>query len=112
MPGLYLAAIIISAAGIAVLDWRFTLALWRAPWRTTAAVTVCVIFFLVWDAVGIASGVFYKGGSALFVGVDIAPEIPLEEIFFLTFLCYLTIVCWTASMRMRARRTRRGAERT
>lgn len=103
MPGLYLLAIIVSAAGIAVLDWRHRLALWAAPRRTLAAVAIGTVFFLAWDAVGIATGVFVKGDSASFVGVMLAPQLPLEEPFFLVFLSYLALVLFSAAQRLRSR---------
>jgi len=104
MPGLYLLAILVSAAGIATLDWRFRLAAFAAPGRTGAAVAIGTAFFLVWDAVGIATGVFVKGDSPIFVGILIAPELPLEEPVFLAFLSYLGVVVWSAADRMLARR--------
>jgi lycopene cyclase domain-containing protein len=105
VPGLYLLAILVSAAGIITLDARFRLAAWRSPVRTAAAVAVGVVLLLAWDAVGIATGVFLKGDSPLFTGVDIAPELPLEEVFFLAFLCYLGLVVWAAALRLIERRT-------
>ena len=51
----------------------------------------------MWDAVGIATGVFVKGDSPIFVGILLAPELPLEEPFFLAFLCYLAVVLWSAA---------------
>lgn len=105
MPGIYLLAILISAGGIAALDARFRLAAWRSPGRTAAAVAVGVVFFLAWDAVGIATGVFLKGDSPVFTGIDIAPELPLEEVFFLAFLCYLGLVAWAAALRVIERRS-------
>lgn len=104
MPGLYLAAILGSAAGVALLDWRWRLAAWRAPGRTAAAVAIGTAFFLIWDAVGIATGVFVKGGSALFVGIDLAPHLPLEEPFFLAFLSYLALVVHGGAQRLLERR--------
>jgi lycopene cyclase domain-containing protein len=104
MPGLYLVAIILSAAGVATLDWRFRLAAFTAPGRTAAAVGIGTAFFLVWDAVGIVTGVFVKGDSPIFVGVLLAPELPLEEPLFLAFLCYLGLVVWSAAIRMLSRR--------
>ncbi|GAA3627982.1 hypothetical protein GCM10022200_08080 [Microbacterium awajiense] len=104
MPGLYLVAILISAAGVAALDARWRLAAWAAPGRTLAAVGLGTAFFLVWDAVGIAAGVFVKGGSPLLLGIDLAPHLPLEEPFFLAFLCYLALVCWSGAMRLREAR--------
>lgn len=109
MPGLYLLAILVSTAGIVVLDLRFRLALRRAPKQTAVAVAVGLAFFLAWDAVGIATGVFVKGDSPLYLGVMIAPELPLEEVFFLAFLSYLAVVAWSASLRISTRRSSRPA---
>ena len=53
------------AGGIAALDARWRLAAWSAPRRTAAAVAIGTAFFLLWDAVGIATGVFVKGDSPL-----------------------------------------------
>ena len=100
MPGAYLLAILVSAGGIAVIDARWKLAAWKSPGRTAAAVAIGVAFFLAWDAVGIATGVFLKGDSPLYTGVDLAPELPLEELFFLIFLCYLALVVWSAALRV------------
>jgi lycopene cyclase domain-containing protein len=105
VPGLYLVAILVSAGGIAALDARFRLAAWKTPLRTLAAVAIGTTFFLLWDAVGIATGVFLKGDSSLFTGIDLAPELPLEELFFLAFLCYLGLVVWAAALRAIRRRT-------
>lgn len=100
MPGLYLAAILVSLAGIVVLDVRLRLALPVSPGRTAAAVGIGTAFFLAWDALGIVVGAFAKGDSPLFVGIDLAPELPLEEPFFLVFLCYLSLVSWAGVMRL------------
>lgn len=104
MPGIYLLAILISAGGIAAVDARWKLAAWKSPGRTAVAVAIGLAFFLVWDAVGIATGVFVKGDSPLFTGVDVAPELPLEELFFLAFLCYLALVAWAGALRVLTRR--------
>jgi lycopene cyclase domain-containing protein len=100
VPGAYLLAILVSAGGIAIIDARWKLAAWKSPGRTAAAVAIGVAFFLAWDAVGISTGVFLKGDSPLFTGIDLAPELPLEELFFLLFLCYLGLVLWAAAVRV------------
>jgi lycopene cyclase domain-containing protein len=105
VPGLYLGAILLSAAGIALLDRRWSLAGWRSPARTGIAVAIGTGFFLAWDAAGIAAGVFVKGESPLLIGIDLAPHLPLEEPFFLAFLCYLALVTWAAALRRIERRT-------
>lgn len=101
MPGLYLLAIVLSAAGVFALDLRFRLAAARAPGRTAAAVAIGTVFFLAWDAVGIATGVFVKGDSPLLLGWDLAPHLPVEEPVFLAFLCYLALVVHAAALRPR-----------
>ena len=104
MPGAYLAAILLSAAGVAVIDARFRLAVRPHPWQTAIAVAVGTAFFLVWDAVGIATGVFVKGDSPLYVGVDLAPQLPLEEPLFLAFLSYFALVSWAGAERVLSRK--------
>lgn len=113
IPGMYLGAILLSAAGIAALDARHRLALWAHPARTAAAIGIGTAFFLAWDAIGIATGVFVKGGSPLLVGIDLAPHLPLEEPVFLAFLCYLALVVHAAALRrIDGRRTRAAADGT
>ena len=104
MPGVYLAAILASAVGVLLIDRRWRLAAWAAPGRTLAAVGIGTAFFLAWDAVGIATGVFVKGSSPLLLGIDLAPHLPLEEPVFLAFLSYLALVVWTGAQRVLERR--------
>lgn len=105
MPGAYLAAILGSTLGVALIDRRWRLAAWRSPGRTAAAVGAGTAFFLAWDAVGIATGVFVKGDSPLLVGLDLAPHLPAEEPVFLAFLSYLALVTWNAADHLLTRRT-------
>ncbi len=100
MPGWYLAAILLSAGGVAALDARWRLAAWRTPRRALTAVAIGTVFFLAWDAAGIAAGVFVKGDSPLLLGIDLAPQLPLEEPFFLAFLSYLALVLWAGAERL------------
>jgi len=106
MPGVYLLAILVSAAGIALLDRRWRLAAWAAPGRTAAAVGIGTAFFVLCDVAGIAAGVFVKGASPLLLGIDLAPHLPVEEPVFLAFLCYLALVAWAGALRLLARRQR------
>ncbi|MDN4595792.1 lycopene cyclase domain-containing protein [Leifsonia virtsii] len=92
MSLLYLACLLLSLGAMVLLDARFRLVFWRDARRATIVLAVGLVFFLAWDAAGIALGVFARGGSPYMTGVEVAPELPLEEIFFLLFLCYLTLV--------------------
>jgi lycopene cyclase domain-containing protein len=102
----YLAALLISLTGMVVLDRRFGLFFWRAPRAAAVVLVAGVVLFLAWDLVGIATGVFYRGQTSFMTGVLLAPELPVEELVFLTFLCYLFMnALQGARMLLDARRT-------
>ena len=88
---LYLAALLIALTGMVVLDRRFTLFFWRDARRAAIVLLVGVAFFLAWDLWGVGLGIFFRGETSFMTGLQLAPELPLEEIFFLTLLCYLTM---------------------
>lgn len=75
-----------------LLDRRFRLVLWADARRGGLVLAVGVVFFLAWDVAAIAAGFYHRGESAAMTGVMLAPELPLEELVFVTFLCYLTLV--------------------
>ncbi|MDR7384733.1 lycopene cyclase domain-containing protein [Promicromonospora iranensis] len=104
----YLAVLLLSAAGVLVLDARFRLFCWRSPGRAAAVLAVGTAFFLAWDLAGIALGVFFHGTGQYMTGIMLAPELPLEELVFLLFLCELTMVLVMGAQRVldRAGRTR------
>ena len=107
MSGLYLAALLVSIAGLVVLAARLRLFLFAAPVRAAVVLVVGVAGFLVWDAAGVALGIFFEGDTDLLVGVDLAPDIPLEELFFLILLCLSAMEAFTLAQRALERR--RGA---
>jgi lycopene cyclase domain-containing protein len=94
MPGLYLGAIVFSLFGTLTLDRRFRLFFWNQPARAAIVLVALVAMFLVWDSVGIAEGVFFKGDSPLLTGVMLAPDLPLEELFFLVLMVHSVAVTW------------------
>lgn len=103
----YLGALLVSLAGLAVLDRRFRLAFWADRRRSALCVLGGVAFFLAWDLAGIALGIFARGPSPHMTGLLLAPELPIEEAFFLALLCYNTLLVWRAFDR-RARRADRA----
>nr|WP_123308039.1 lycopene cyclase domain-containing protein [Cellulomonas sp. PhB143] len=103
----YLGALVVSLAGLAVLDLRYRLAFWDRPGRSAVCVLVGVLAFLVWDVAGLALGVFARGDSPHMTGILLAPELPLEESVFLTLLCYCTLLVWRAADRWFAARAGR-----
>ncbi|MGV8978929.1 MAG: lycopene cyclase domain-containing protein [Cellulomonas sp.] len=92
----YLGALAISLGGLAVLDRRFRLAFWSDWRRSAVTVGVGVVGFLAWDLAGLGLGIFARGDSPHMTGLLIAPELPIEEVVFLTLLCYVALLAWRA----------------
>ncbi len=88
---LYLAALLVALAGMVVLDRRLRLFFWRDARRAAIVLIVGLAFFLVWDLQGIRLGIFFRGETSFMTGVQWAPQLPLEEPFFLVLLCYLAM---------------------
>lgn len=89
---LYLAALCLSLTGLAVIDHRFRLAYFYDAMRTIKAVAASVTVFVLWDLLGIGLGIFYVGNSPYLTGIRLAPEFPIEELFFLTLLVYSALL--------------------
>lgn len=105
---IYLIALAVSLAGLATLDWRYRLAMWADARRTLATLAAAVVVFLVWDGIGVALGIFFRGDAPYMTGLLVAPEIPVEEVLFLTLLCYQTLLLWIGFSRQLIRHRRRA----
>ena len=106
----YLGTLLVSLSGLAVLDRRYRLAFW-ADWRRAAGcVLIGVTGFLAWDAAGLALGIFARGDSPNMTGLLLAPELPVEEAFFLALLCYTSLLAWRALGRRGGRRASGGPQ--
>jgi lycopene cyclase domain-containing protein len=90
VSGLYLAAIVVSTLCMGLVDHRWRLFLFARPRAALLALGTGFAFFLVWDLAAIELAHYAKGASPAMTGIDVAPELPLEELFFITFLCYVT----------------------
>lgn len=102
----YLVSLLVSLVGLGLIDRRHSLALFGGQvMRTVATVAVGVVFFLAWDVAGITQGVFFRGAGPYQTGVLIGPELPLEEVFFLTLLCYVLLLSYLGVERRLARRS-------
>jgi lycopene cyclase domain-containing protein len=96
----YLTALVVSLVGLGLIDRRHRLALFAGEVkRTLVTVAIGVAFFLYWDVVGIAQGVFFRGAGPYQTGVLIGEELPLEEVFFLALLCYVLLLSYLGSVR-------------
>ncbi len=94
MSFLYLGALVVSLVGLGVLDRRFELALFVQTMRTVVTIAMAVAVFLVWDVLGVERGIFFIGDGPYQSGILLSPEIPIEEVFFLTLLTYQTLLLW------------------
>ena len=104
----YLAALLVSLTGMVVLDRRFRLFYWVNAKRASIVHVVGIVFFLVWDIYGIGQGLFFRGETSFMTGILLGPELPLEELFFLTLLTYMTMNLFGASMQLFAWREARS----
>lgn len=91
MGAVYLIFLLTSLGCMVLLDQRLRLFFWHDAGRAAAVLAAGVLFFLAWDLAGINLGIFYRGQTDIMLGINVAPELPLEEIVFLTFLCYLVM---------------------
>ena len=91
---LYLAALTVSLLGMGLIDFKHKLALFAQPVRTAITIAVAVTVFLIWDLVGISQGIFFRGDGPFLTGITIAPELPIEEVFFLALLSYTILIAY------------------
>ena len=87
----YLAALLFALAGMVILDWRLHLFFWADARRAAILLLLGIAFFVAWDLAGVGLGIFFRGQTEFMTGIQVAPELPVEELFFLALLCYLTM---------------------
>jgi lycopene cyclase domain-containing protein len=104
MQFLYLAALLISLTGMVLLDRKHRLFFWQDAFRATIVLSVGIVFFLIWDVWGIALGVFFRGDGPWMTGILLGPELPLEEVFFLALLSYMTMNVFNALRKVSLRK--------
>ena len=96
---LYLAALLVSIAGLATIDFRFKLAIAKSR-RYLCLILIPLVFFLAWDLAGISAGIFFRGDASHLTGILLSTELPLEEIFFLILLSYSALLLLKAFIRL------------
>jgi|tagenome__1003787_1003787.scaffolds.fasta_scaffold20406574_2 lycopene cyclase domain-containing protein len=88
----YLLTLLAALACLALVDRRWRLLLWADSRRAVVVLALGVALFLVWDVAALRSGLYRRGDSRWMSGLEVAPDLPVEELFFVLFLCYLTMV--------------------
>jgi len=99
LPFAYLAALILSIGGLYLIDRKHKLAITGSPRAALLSIAVAVALFLIWDLAGIALGIFFRGDAPHLSGLVLAPELPVEEVFFLILLSYNALLVYLAFAR-------------
>ena len=101
----YLSGLIFSLVGLGLLDWRFRTAFTVNKKAAAFAILIPTIFFILWDVAGIAMGIFFRGDTSHLTGIVLAPEFPIEELFFLLLLNYTALTLFTTVTRVIKKRS-------
>lgn len=100
----YLAVLLISIAGMFVLDRKFKLAFFRDLKVSAVSMVLGVAMFTAWDDMGIRQGIFFRGSGEWMTGLQLFPEYPIEELFFLILLNYLALNILEFARRVREKK--------
>lgn len=90
----YISILVLSLLGFAIIDHKFKLVFWKNPKWAAIVVSIGVLFFSIWDVAGIFLNIFFTGSTKFITGLMLSPDFPVEELFFLTLLCYQTLIFW------------------
>ena len=88
----YLVSLVLVLTCMALVDRRWKLFFWADARRATVVFAFGFVLFLAWDLVALHFELYERGRSELMTGVEVAPDLPVEELFFVAFLPYLTMV--------------------
>jgi lycopene cyclase domain-containing protein len=90
----YLLVLVIGIGGLALADWRLKLVFFdnfSAAWKS---VGILVGLLLVADIIGIKLTIF-STNQRFVTGLNIGnPNLPIEELFFLFLLSYVTLILY------------------
>ena len=95
MPGLYLAFVLFSLAGVTLLAWRFLPGV--VSTRLLRPIAAVLVVFLAFDVVGSSRGWFASNPD--WVVAIVPPGIPPEEPLLLAFLALFSVVLFEAFRR-------------
>jgi lycopene cyclase domain-containing protein len=105
MTGLvYLLSLLWVLGCMVAVDRHWRLFFWADPRRAAVVFVAGFTLFLVWDLAALQLGLYERGRSRYMTGIEVAPDLPLEELFFVAFLPYLTMVLHGAACRLSSHR--------
>jgi lycopene cyclase domain-containing protein len=88
MSAAYLFTIVGSLLCLLAIDRHHKLVIFSDAKRSFKVFVATLTFFIIWDVLGVMSGIFFIGDTQFLTGILLGPDFPLEELFFLTLLCY------------------------
>ncbi len=106
----YLMILLALICCMGALDARFKLFVFARPLPALVSLLIGTGIFLLWDVIAIDQGIFLHRESPLMTGIMISPQLPLEEAFFLFFLCYQTMILINGVSSWRGHRRKRLEE--
>ncbi|WP_396278317.1 lycopene cyclase domain-containing protein [Glutamicibacter creatinolyticus] len=98
----YLLILLALIGCMALIDVRFKLFICCRPGPALVSLVVGTAIFLLWDVLAIDQGIFLHLESKWMSGVMVGDQLPLEEVFFLFFLCYQVMILVNGWLRWRA----------
>ncbi|MFB9165544.1 lycopene cyclase domain-containing protein [Arthrobacter psychrochitiniphilus] len=88
----YLLILLVLIVCLALLDARYRLFLFSQPLPAAVSLLGGTGIFLLWDVIAIEQGIFLHLDSPLMTGIMLGDQLPMEEAFFLFFLCYQSML--------------------
>jgi len=82
-----------------------------AKHATITTLLIGVSFFLVWDIAGIMLGIFSTNPRYVFGLNFFTPNLPIEEVLFLTLLIYVSLISVVVAGRWQAKRARKSKDK-
>ena len=99
MTGLYLILLLAVIACLVLVDFKYKLAFYKDFRGASITLAMLILFFCIWDIVGIKTGIFFTGNTKLLTGWHIIKNFPIEEMLFLTVLNYTSLLLWLYARR-------------
>lgn len=88
----YLLMLLVLIGCMLLLDARYRLFVFHRPLPALLPLILGTGIFVLWDVLAISEGIFLHLESPWMTGIMVADQLPVEEIFFLIFLCYQTML--------------------
>lgn len=93
----YLLLLLVSLAGLFTIDHRWKLVYFAHKKAALLSLLMGVVFFSLWDILGVMLDIFFIGQTKYLSGLTLAPDFPVEELFFLLLLSYNTLIVYTGA---------------